>query len=173
MKKELTDLEVFEIIKGATFTYSFNMNDTFHWACADTCEIDSDDLNDLIPLIKKHEYMAIIAYEAIFRGYDPDDEMKIKGKEFDNAKKDIMDLLSEKFYTLREKVTNRNEELELFGEEVQYEMESKGIFHDSKYNRICSCLAYLPLQKIGVSSTNGYLAKQKLIKVYKLLKEDK
>jgi hypothetical protein len=173
MKNELTDLEVFELIKGSNFTYQFNMNDTFHWACGDYCKIDGDDLTDLIPVIKKHGYMAIIAYEAISRGYDPDDEMDIKGEEFENAKLDILNIVSESFYNLREKLKLRKEEIDFFGEEVQYQSDTKGIFLDSEYNRVCSFTAYLPKQKIGVSCSSSSLAKKKLIKVYKILKEDK
>lgn len=48
-----------------------NMNDTFHYACADSCELDAEDALDLVPFIGEYGFDALMAYEAIKRDYDP------------------------------------------------------------------------------------------------------
>jgi hypothetical protein len=56
------------------FALDINMNDVFCFATADSCRIPADDALDLLPYIKRYGFVAIVAYEAIDRGHDPDPE---------------------------------------------------------------------------------------------------
>ena len=57
-------------LEGAIYII-FNMNDTFYYASADSCEMPTEDFVTLISLYEKFGYDLIIAYEAILRGHDP------------------------------------------------------------------------------------------------------
>lgn len=84
---------------------ALNMNDTFYYACADFASIDTDELEDLEPVIDKYGYEAVIAFEAIKRGHDPQIP-DVVTKEFKESKAmilNIMDTSSEfgAFFTLK------------------------------------------------------------------------
>jgi len=85
--------EVFDLVKDDIFAITFNLNDTFYYACADSSTIDIEDLEDLEPVIEKYSRDAIIAYEAIKRGHDPQVPMSIDNK-FKEAKQMILDLMA-------------------------------------------------------------------------------
>ena len=56
---------------SAIVSVSFNLNDTFYYACGDGCSIDVCDLEDLEEVFNRHGFDTVIAYEAIRRGHDP------------------------------------------------------------------------------------------------------
>lgn len=100
-----------KLIEENCLGIAFSMNDTFYYACADISNIDFDELQDLESVIEKYGYDAIIAYEAIKRGHDPQIPQHIT-PEFLASKKmieDIMNNASEfgEFYTLRDTIKMR------------------------------------------------------------------
>jgi len=128
-------------------------------------------LQELIPSIKKHGYMAIVSYEALKRGYDPDEEMDVCGEEFDSAKKDIQDLLNDgKLKKIQLIIQTRKDEMDLFGEEISYKNDSSGLFYSKEGYKLSATLAFLPNQGIGVIGLTHHKAKENLIKAYSLLK---
>lgn len=76
-----------------SFNLRINMNDTFHYACADVCELSSEDALDLLPFIQSVGFDAVLAYEAIKRGYDPEIKDYIS-KEFLEVKQLLMDKMA-------------------------------------------------------------------------------
>lgn len=171
MKTKLSDLELLNLLTKGCFNVEFNLNDTFHWACSDSTAIPSEDLQELIPIIKSHGYIAIISYEALKRGYDPDEEMEVCGEEFDSAKKDIQDLLNEgKLKNIQLIIKTRKDEMDLFGEEISYKNDSSGLFYSKEGYKLSATLAFLPNQGIGVVGLTQHKAKENLIKTYTLLK---
>lgn len=56
---------------SALLAITFNLNDTFYYACADGCSIYVHDLEDLEEVFSRHGFDTVIAYEAIRRGHDP------------------------------------------------------------------------------------------------------
>ena len=56
---------------SAFLAITFNLNDTFYYACADGCSIYVHDLEDLEEVFNRHGFDTVIAYEAIRRGHDP------------------------------------------------------------------------------------------------------
>lgn len=87
---------------------AINMNDTFYYACADSASIDTDELEDLEPVIELYGIDAFIAFEAIRRGHDPQIPQHITAN-FLAAKtmiQDIMDKADEygAFFTLRDTI---------------------------------------------------------------------
>lgn len=158
--------EIWELILNNAHTLHLNMNDTFHYACADGCKISGDDLLDLIPLVEIYGYDAIIAYEAINRGYDPTIK-KVVTKNFKNAKEQILKSIGEDkepgvFFDLSTKIKNNQEEIELFGEEVEY----SGYEIIENEGKSIHCVAYLPKKKISATGYNRYQAKKKLIDMF-------
>jgi len=140
----------------------FCINDSFHWGCGDSCEINGRDLKHLVPLIEKYDFNAIIAYEALNRGYDPDDEVQSKSPEFYEAKKEIEDKL-DLFEFLKKNVLQRNEEKELFnGEEVLYQ----DVKIRLKEYSVINVVAYVRSGERAIGK-NKYCARQNLIEMWK------
>jgi hypothetical protein len=60
-----------KLLLDDAFAISFNMNDTFYYACADSSCIDVHELEELEPIIEECGYSTLVAYEALKRGHDP------------------------------------------------------------------------------------------------------
>ena len=71
VKGRKMDHDIFKIIKDDLLAVTFNMNDTFYYASADSSTISIDDLDDLAPLVKRYGRTAVVAYEALRRGHNP------------------------------------------------------------------------------------------------------
>lgn len=160
----MTDQELLKFITNSCFKLEFNMNDTFHYACSDIANISGDDFEDLIPYIRKYNYDAIIAYEAVKRGYDPDIKQNIT-KEFKQCKKEILEQLNDQsnkyvFFDLRQEFNEKKEDLEIFGEEVLYSSCQK------KSGEVKS-IAYLDKKNLFTIDINSYQARKKLITMFK------
>ena len=52
--------------------YILNMNDTFHYACADEEEITKEEAEEVVRLFKRHGMKGIDYWVACKRGYDPE-----------------------------------------------------------------------------------------------------
>ncbi len=89
-----TKQEQLEYLIMASFRLEINMNDTFHYACADVSNISSDDAMDLLDYIGDYGFDALMAYEAISRGYDPDIKKYIT-KEYLEVKDKILKRMEE------------------------------------------------------------------------------
>jgi len=70
-------------------TVEINLNDTFYYACADSEELEAEDILELIPLFENYGVRdTLVAVTAVIRGHDP----KVKGvctSKFKKAKKEI------------------------------------------------------------------------------------
>lgn len=89
MKKE----EALEQLIKSCHNLTVNMNDTFHYACSDNSEIPAEDALDLVEYIQIFGFDALLAYEAIKRGYDPEIKDYIS-KEFLEVKQILMDKMT-------------------------------------------------------------------------------
>jgi hypothetical protein len=52
--------------------YILNMNDTFHYACADAEEVTKEEAKEVVELFKQHGWKGIDYWVAKKRGYDPE-----------------------------------------------------------------------------------------------------
>lgn len=77
------------LLLNASFEIKFNMNDTFYWASADRSIVMSEHLKKMLPILDKYGYYTIIAYEALKRGHDPEDDVEVKCAEYFEAKKEV------------------------------------------------------------------------------------
>ena len=93
MQPDLNDLEKFI---ECFFELNINLNDVFHFAGGDSYSIASYNLAYILPIYRKYEFDALVAYVAIARGYDPDIPQHITTN-FKKAKKEI-ELIQDKFY---------------------------------------------------------------------------
>lgn len=84
-----------KLLTEYTFSVQINMNDTFHWACADAGELSSDDVEDMLPLIDKFGFYALVAYEAIKRGYNPEAGLGYDEDDFKQLKSLILKMMEE------------------------------------------------------------------------------
>ena len=76
-----------------TFWVDINLNDTFHYATADSESISADDLQDMEPIFDEFGFdAAIVAYVAILRGYDPTIPQVVT-QEFKQAKAKILETM--------------------------------------------------------------------------------
>jgi hypothetical protein len=67
----MTELEVYKEIIKSSFNLSLNMNDTFDWACADSEDVDADDVVHIVPIAMKYGVDAtLLAYASVKRGYE-------------------------------------------------------------------------------------------------------
>ena len=110
MDKKLTETEAIKLVHDSTFIFHINMNGTFYYASADGAEIDGGDMIDLLPIIQKYGDDAMVAYEAIKRGHDPQIPQRVT-KEFKAAKKEIKKIIANAeeygdFYELRSGLKN-------------------------------------------------------------------
>lgn len=65
------ELEIYKEILSNVFSCELNMNDTFFWACADSEDIDNDDIEALMPLFHKYSVSdVLVAYVSVKRGYE-------------------------------------------------------------------------------------------------------
>lgn len=78
----------YKLLIDCSFGIDIALNDTWYYACADSENIDSDDVPELIPYIEKYGYDAVLAYIAIKREHDPQ----------------IPDVISENFYKAKEEL---------------------------------------------------------------------
>ena len=51
--------------------FVLNINDTFHYACADAETVDKEQAKEIVRLFKKHGFKGIDYWVATQRGYDP------------------------------------------------------------------------------------------------------
>ena len=88
-----TKKEAQELFLSQVFKFQVNMNDTFGYACADVGEVSDLDYIDLLPIIQNYGYSAVIAYEAIRRGYAP--LQPYINKDFNKAREQILKEMKE------------------------------------------------------------------------------
>lgn len=70
---DLSELDVYKKIVEDCFTLTLNMNDAFHWACADAQQLEADDVPKIVPICQRYGVgPTTLAYAAICRGYDSD-----------------------------------------------------------------------------------------------------
>lgn len=86
--------EIFDQIKTEIVDITFNLNDQFYYASADCTTIEMEDLNDLSSVIELYGYCALLAYESIKRGHEPQVKENIT-EEFKAAKNMILDLMGD------------------------------------------------------------------------------
>jgi len=59
-----------EIVENC-YSLDLNMNDVFWWGSAMSCEIDTEDIDVMMPLFKKHDVTsALMAYAAVKHGFN-------------------------------------------------------------------------------------------------------
>lgn len=66
---------------------TLNMNDTFGYACADSEEMDADDVGEILDIYKKYGSASLIAYASLKSGDLP--IKPLRTKEFFKAKKEL------------------------------------------------------------------------------------
>lgn len=123
----------YEALKGlieCSFTLNMNLNDTFHYASADSEDIDSEDFLDLIPLATKYSpFKAMTAYCSVKREklfneknlspiayYKYPEDMELFKEAQIEIEKDIKG--DEKFADLSFELDQLNKELKEFGEKI-------------------------------------------------------
>jgi len=121
-----TKEEVLEEILSNTYHVEVNMNDTFGYACAESEDLDGDDLLDLVPFIQEYDWDAVVALVAIkqevYYGKRPD-PIRNSGSYKDvlsKLYKALDDSKDERFFEIRYKRDQKLKEIETFGEKVQY-----------------------------------------------------
>lgn len=102
----MTELEAYKELVRCSFSVVINLNDTFSYACAESDDIDRDDVEVIIPFIQKYGRSALIAYCSIKCGYDPSIPSELS-KEFYSAKEELKKL-SETGHILFEQYYERN-----------------------------------------------------------------
>jgi len=126
-------LKVLEKILSSCHSFAINMNDTFYYACADSSQIDSGDMEDLLPIIDKYGFDAFVAYEAIKRGHDPQIPKNANDPKFKAAKQEILDIVNRaseygEFYDLREYLKQEAQTIEAKEKEIRNKKPKKGWF---------------------------------------------
>lgn len=69
------------------FKVSMNMNDTFGYGCADSENMDGEDIEEIFPLFEKYGFSTLAAYASVKRGYLPIKERQTE--DFFKAKEEI------------------------------------------------------------------------------------
>ena len=67
----MTELEAYKLVFEDSFFVSLNMSDTFAWGCSESEDMEAEDVEEIIPLVQKYGRIALVAYAAVKRGYDP------------------------------------------------------------------------------------------------------
>ena len=138
-------------LKGSVYIV-FNMNDTFYFASADSCEMPTTDYLSIYPHYEKYGYDLIIAYEAIARDHDPTIAAHCT-KQFFQAKEFLLKKLNNQFCPslFRKKLELDEEKMIFNGQIVLYE------YFDDKV------VAYLESGE-KAEGFNKYNAKENLLK---------
>jgi hypothetical protein len=64
----MTELEAYKLlVENAGYGIELNINDVFAWGCTDSETLDGEDAEELIPVIQKYGFTAIIAYASVKR----------------------------------------------------------------------------------------------------------
>jgi hypothetical protein len=101
---------------------NLNMNDTFHYACGDSEELDSKDVEVIIPIIQKYGNDVLVAYSAIRRGYDPTIPQRVT-EEFKKAKEELIPLAEKGdilVYQFLERESREEEKLIFDGQIIEW-----------------------------------------------------
>ena len=136
-----------------------NLNDTFFYACADSEEIDVEDLLDLVDIAKEYgTYHALVAYCSVKRELLNEEEMPVpiwikKRADKKNylaavkAIKSEIELKTDKFVDISFNHNQNNKELDTYGEKILWT-------HAKQPNGLVLQVASLPKQEIyGVGAS--------------------
>lgn len=91
---KMTKEEAYKKILLSSYQITINLNDTFYYACADSEEIDGDDIEEILPIFQKYGDDTLIAYVAVKRGHDPEIENHIT-EDFKSAKQELQRLFND------------------------------------------------------------------------------
>lgn len=82
------------LVESSDYGLELNMNDIFGWGCADSETLSGEDAEELIPIIQKYGFTALIAYVSVKRqGAIPQGPvLKDCKKDFYSAQKEIQTL---------------------------------------------------------------------------------
>lgn len=141
MNKELA----LENLINYSFNLQINMNDTFHYACSDVCEIENEDALDLLPFINDYGFDALIAYEAIKRGYNPDIPQHVT-ESFLKVKDLLLSQMTcdENFLVnLNYKLKKEAQQIKMYGGVLSFKFVKPTLWEKLKgqnhYTCVCSC----------------------------------
>ena len=64
----MTELEAYKLlVENAGYGIELNINDVFAWGCGDSEELYGEDAEEIIPIIQKYGFTALIAYASVKR----------------------------------------------------------------------------------------------------------
>lgn len=91
----MTELEAYKELISYSFGVNLNLNDTFDYAASDEEDLFPSEIKFLIPFIQRYGGVAIIAFIALKRGYDPHVK-SVLVTNFYEAKKELGQALTKK-----------------------------------------------------------------------------
>lgn len=160
MKKE----EALEYLIKTCHNLVINMNDTFYYACSDTSEVPSEDALDLVPYIQFYGFNALLAYESIKRGHNPEISDYLT-PEFLEVKEILIKKMQEESDFLCSLNYEKKEELEQikeFGGKLSFKFLKPSFIEKFLGQSYYNCFCYCDGQKIKGKGKNMLEAKQDL-----------
>lgn len=157
-----------------SFNLQINMNDTFHYACGDVGEINSEDALDLLPFIDIYGFDACVAYEAIKRGYDPEIPQHVS-KEFLEVKQLLLTKMNEDINFLCDlNYTKRKEAKQIakYGGILSFKFTNPSWWEKIKGQKYLTCICVCSGQKIVGKGKNMMEAETHLCKQLGVKYED-
>jgi hypothetical protein len=168
-----TKEEALEMLLTDTYHITLNMNDTFAYACADSEEVDADDMMSLLPLIQEFEYDAITAFVSVKReimeGYVGHPISYKDNSKYREARdlivKSLNDPTDERFCSLRYDKSVTDKQVAEFGEKIRWAKGTEIPLPDGKYKSILMT-CYLQKAQIFGSGFNMSEAEKDLRKKF-------
>ena len=139
------------------FSLTVNLNDTFYYASADAEEIETDDIEKMLPIMDKYGVRnTLVAYAAIKRQHDPQIPRSLT-KEFYKAKEDLLKLIDNK-KIMSEYLFDINEDTKIM-EKFDGEMPQHSTYTRSNYLKIGDTSHKLVMHKLklksGITAVSG------------------
>jgi hypothetical protein len=95
--------ELIKFLIATTNRMVFNLNDCFSYATSEEVEINSEDVEELLPIIAKHGFNAILAYVAVARDETP---LRAKEGDFQEAVREVRAFKEQGLFLWMEELTS-------------------------------------------------------------------